>query len=73
MELDRDMVFKTAGITWRNNRVFPMATDAGEGIVYLTKNRKAGVLRRANKKNWLWYVEKYSIVWWAYLSDLIFF
>ena len=51
-----------------------MAADAREeGIVYLTKNRRAGVLKSASMKNWFWYVEKYQIKWWTYLKDLIFF
>lgn len=68
-----DMVFKTQGVTWRNNRVIPLGDGQGEDIVYLTKNRRAGVLKSASMRNWRWYVEKYSIVWWTYLSDLIFF
>lgn len=74
MEIDKDMVFKTTGITWRNNRVIPMG-DYGlnEDVLYLTKNGRAGVLKRASMTNWFWYVEKYQIKWWTYLKDLIFF
>lgn len=64
---------KTTGVTWRNSGCNPVGDGSGEDIVYLTKNRRAGVLKRASMKNWRWYVDKYSIVWWTYLSDLIFF
>lgn len=73
MEISEDMVFKTTGVIWRNNRVNP-SVGQGEDIVYLTKNRRAGVLKSASlNRNWRWLIDKYSIVWWTYLSDLIFF
>lgn len=40
-------------------------------IAYATKNNKIGTLKRADKSRWSWYKEKYSIIKWAYIADLL--
>ena len=43
-----------------------------KGIIYLTKNGKMGVLNSIKSNNWDWYVaDKYAIIKWAYIDDLL--
>ena len=43
-----------------------------KGIIYLTKNGKIGMIKAIKSNNWDWYVtDKYSIIKWAYIGDLI--
>ena len=43
-----------------------------KGIIYLTKNGKIGVIKTIKSNNWDWYVaDKYSIIKWAYIDDLL--
>ena len=40
-------------------------------IAYATKNNKIGTLKRADKSRWSWYKEKYSIVMWTYIDEIL--
>lgn len=40
-------------------------------IAYATKNNKIGTLKRVDKTRWSWYKEKYSILMWAYVDELL--
>ena len=43
-----------------------------KGIIYLTKNGKIGIIKAIKSNNWNWYVaDKYSIIKWAYIDDLL--
>ena len=43
-----------------------------KGIIYLTKNGKIGVIKAIKSTKWDWYVaDKYSIIKWAYIDDLL--
>lgn len=43
-----------------------------KGIIYLTKNGKIGVIKTIKSNNLDWYVaDKYSIIKWAYIDDLL--
>lgn len=54
---------------WHDINIVP---SNNKGIIYLTKNNKLGVLNSIKSTNWDWYVaDKYSIIKWAYLDDLL--
>ena len=54
---------------WNDTNIVP---SDNKGIIYLTKNNKLGVLNSIKSHNWDWYVAgKYSIIKWAYISDLL--
>ena len=40
-------------------------------VAYATKNNKLGTLGRVTNNRWTWYIEKYGIIKWAYLDDLL--
>ena len=43
-----------------------------KGIIYLTKNGKIGVIKAIKSTKWDWYVaDKYSIIKWAYVDDIL--
>ena len=54
---------------WHDINIMP---SDNKGIIYLTKNNKLGVLNSIKSNNWDWYVDdKYSIIKWAYIDDLL--
>ena len=54
---------------WNDSNIVP---SDNKGIVYLTKNGKVGVIKEIKSNNWDWYVaDKYSIIKWAYIDDLL--
>ena len=54
---------------WNDTSIMP---SDNKGIIYLTKNNKLGVLNSIKSNNWDWYVaDKYSIIKWAYIDDLL--
>ena len=54
---------------WNDSNIVP---SGDKGILYLTKNGKIGVIKAIKSNNWDWYVsDKYSIVKWAYVDDLL--
>ena len=66
------------GVEWAEEQIANVWHDANivpsenKGIIYLTKNNKFGVFNSIKSNNWDWYVSgKYSIIKWAYSSDLL--
>lgn len=64
--------------TYNNIYLFPIWNDINnvpsdnKGIIYLTKNGKIGIIKAIKSNKWDWYVtDKYSIVKWAYIDDLL--
>ena len=54
---------------WNDTNIVP---SDNKGIIYLTKNNKLGVLNSIKSTNWDWYVaDKYSIIKWTYIDDLL--
>ena len=54
---------------WNDVNIVP---SDNKGIIYLTKNGKMGVINTIKRNKWDWYVnDKYSIVKWAYIDDLL--
>ena len=54
---------------WNDSNIVPYSNKS---ILYLTKNGKMGVIKAIKSNNWDWYVaDKYSIVKWAYVDDLL--
>ena len=54
---------------WNDSNIVPYSNKS---ILYLTKNGKIGVIKAIKSNNWDWYVsDKYSIVKWAYIDDLL--
>ena len=54
---------------WNDSNIVP---SGNKGIVYLTKTSKIGVIKAIKSNNWDWYVsDKYSIVKWTYIDDLL--
>ena len=54
---------------WNDSNIVPYSN---KGILYLTKNDKIGVIKAIKSDNWDWYVnDKYSIVKWAYIDDIL--
>ena len=54
---------------WNDTSIMPYDN---KGIIYLTKNNKLGVLNSIKSTKWNWYVaDKYSIIKWAYIDDIL--
>ena len=54
---------------WHDINIVPSNNKC---IIYLTKKGKIGVIKAIKSNNWDWYVaDKYSIIKWAYLKDLL--
>ena len=54
---------------WNDSNIVPFDNKA---ILYLTKNGKVGVIKAIKSDNWDWYVgDKYSIVKWTYIDDIL--
>ena len=54
---------------WNDINIVP---SDNKGIIYLTKKRKIGVIKAIKSNKWDWYVaDKYSIIKWAYVDDLL--
>ena len=54
---------------WNDTNILP---SDNKGIIYLTKNGKIGVIKAIKSTKWDWYVaDKYSIIKWAYIDDLL--
>ena len=79
---DVDLVEKAfiEGAKWADNNIYlssiwndtNIVPSDNKGIIYLTKNNKLGVLNSIKSTNWDWYVaDKYSIIKWAYIDDLL--
>ena len=57
------------GEVWHDINIVP---SNNKGIIYLTKKGKIGVIKAIKSDKWDWYVaDKYSIIKWAYLSELL--
>lgn len=73
---DIEFAFQS-GAEWADKHHINVWNDASEEpehnctIVYVTKNNKIGTLKRADKSRWNWYKEKYSILMWAYIADIL--
>ena len=68
------------GAKWADNNIniFSIWNDVNivpsdnKGIIYLTKNGKIGIIKAIKSNKWDWYVaDKYSIIKWAYIDDLL--
>ena len=68
------------GAKWADNNIYlssiwndiNIVPSGNTGILYLTKNGKIGVIKAIKSNDWDWYVsDKYSIVKWAYIDDLL--
>ena len=79
---DIDLVEKAfiEGAKWADNNIYlssiwndtNIVPSDNKGIIYLTKNRKIGVIKAIKSTKWDWYVaDKYSIIKWAYFDDLL--
>ena len=54
---------------WHDINIVP---SNNKGLIYLTKKGKIGVIKAIKSTKWDWYVaDKYSIIKWAYVDDLI--
>lgn len=54
---------------WHGINIVP---SNNKGIIYLTKKGKIGVIKEIKINKWDWYVaDKYSIIKWAYVDDLL--
>ena len=54
---------------WHDINIVP---SNNKGIIYLTKKGKIGVIKAIKSDKWDWYVaDKYSIIKWAYIDDLL--
>ena len=54
---------------WHDINIVP---SNNKGIIYLTKNGKIGVIKAIKSTKWDWYVaDKYSIIKWAYVDDIL--
>lgn len=54
---------------WNDINIVP---SDNKGIIYLTKKGKIGVIKAIKSNKWDWYVaDKYSIIKWAYVDDLL--
>ena len=69
-----------AGVKWADNNIClssiwndtSIMPSDNKGIIYLTKNGKIGVIKAIKSNNWDWYVtDKYSIIKWAYIDDIL--
>ena len=79
---DIDLVEKAfiEGAKWADNNIYlssiwndtNIVPSDNKGIIYLTKNNRLGVLNSIKSTKWDWYVaDKYSIIKWAYIDDLL--
>ena len=79
---DKEFVEKAfiEGAKWADNNIniFSIWNDVNivpsdnKGIIYLTKNGKIGIIKAIKSNKWDWYVaDKYSIIKWAYIDDLL--
>ena len=79
---DIDFVEKAfiEGAKWADNNIclssiwndINTVPSDNKGIIYLTKNGKIGVIKAIKSTKWDWYVaDKYSIIKWAYIDDLL--
>lgn len=79
---DVDLVEKAfiEGAKWADNNIclssiwndINTVPSDNKGIIYLTKNGKIGVIKAIKSTKWDWYVaDKYSIIKWAYIDDLL--
>ena len=79
---DIDLVEKAfiEGAKWADNNIclssiwndINTVPSDNKGIIYLTKNGKIGVIKAIKSTKWDWYVaDKYSIIKWAYIDDLL--
>ena len=79
---DIDLVEKAfiEGAKWADNNIclssiwndINTVPSDNKGIIYLTKNGKIGVIKAIKSTKWDWYVaDKYSIINWAYIDDLL--
>ena len=68
------------GAKWADNKIclsslwndINIVPSNNKGIIYLTKKGKIGVIKAIKSDKWDWYVaDKYSIIKWAYVDDLI--
>ena len=68
------------GAKWADNNIniFSIWNDVNivpsdnKGIIYLTKKGKIGIIKAIKSNKWDWYVaDKYSIIKWAYIDDLL--
>ena len=57
------------GEVWHDINIVP---SNNKGIIYLTKKGKIGVIKAIKSDKWDWYVaDKYSIIKWAYVDDIL--
>ena len=79
---DIDLVEKAfiEGAKWADNNIclssiwndINTVPSDNKGIIYLTKNGKIGVIKAIKSTKWDWYVaDKYSIIKWAYVDDIL--
>ena len=79
---DKEFVEKAfiEGAKWADNNInissiwndINNVPSDNKGIIYLTKNGKIGIIKAIKSNKWDWYVtDKYSIVKWAYIDDLL--
>ena len=54
---------------WHDINIVP---SNNKGIIYLTKKGEIGVIKAIKSDKWDWYVaDKYSIIKWAYVDDIL--
>ena len=79
---DKEFVKKAfiEGAKWADNNInissiwndVNFVPSDNKGIIYLTKKGKIGIIKAIKSNKWDWYVtDKYSIVKWAYIDDLL--
>ena len=67
--IDRKDNIVDLGEVWHDINIVP---SNNKGIIYLTKKGKIGVIKAIKSNKWDWYVaDKYSIIKWAYVDDLL--
>ena len=68
------------GAKWADNNIniFSIWNDINnvpsdnKSIIYLTKNGKIGIIKAIKSNKWYWYfANKYSIIKWAYINNLL--
>ena len=68
------------GAKWADNKIclsslwndINIVPSGNKSVLYLTKNGKIGVIKAIKSNNWDWYVaDKYSIIKWLYMDDLL--
>ena len=79
---DKEFVEKAfiEGAKWADNNInissiwndINIVPSDNKSIIYLTKKGKIGIIKAIKSNNWNWYVaDKYSIIKWAYINDLL--